>query len=143
MKPSKIPTLSPNPTLERNPFPSYHRALSLYQNWVQIDEIEWDCSKLIETMNVNINAVEFQGIWDEEDEVLKEMVVMQGILPKEVTELKKRVFEENVANITRSGKHCKPFFLEKNHSGRDLGEGSKTGAPKGKEDKEEEYRVLM
>ena len=42
-----------------------------YQNWVQVDKIGWDCSKLIEATNVNINAVEVQGIWDEEDEVLK------------------------------------------------------------------------
>ncbi|KAK9991357.1 hypothetical protein SO802_026342 [Lithocarpus litseifolius] len=65
------------------------------------------------------------GIWDEEDEVLKEVVVVWGILPKGVTELKKRVLEDNVANITRSGKHYKPSFLEKDHPGRDLGEGSK------------------
>ena len=90
---------------------------------MQIDEIEWDCSKLIKTTNVNINAVEVQGIWDEEDEVLKEVVVVWGILPKGVTELKKRILEDNVANITRSGKHYKPSFLETE--------------PKGKEDKEE------
>ena len=72
---------------------------------MQIDEIEWDCSKLIETTNVNINAVEVQGIWDEEDEVLKEMVAVWGILLKGVMELKKSVSEDNVSNITRSGKH--------------------------------------
>ena len=66
---------------------------------------------------------------------------MWGILPKGVTELKKMVFEDNVANITTSGKHYKPSFLEKDHSGRDLGEGSKTMEPKG--DKEEKDRVLM
>ena len=64
---------------------------------MQIDEIEWDCSKLIETTNVNINAVEVQGIWDEEDEFLKEAVAIWGILPKGVTELKRRVLEDNVA----------------------------------------------
>ena len=64
---------------------------------MQIDEIEWDCSKLIETTNVNINAVEVQGIWDEEDEFLKEAVAVWGILPKGVTELKRRVLEDNVA----------------------------------------------
>ena len=53
---------------------------------------------------------------------------------KGVMELKKRVLEENVANITRSGKHCKPSFLEKDHPGRELGEGSKPTEPK--EDKE-------
>ena len=88
---------------------------------------------MIETKNVNINAVEVQGIWDEEDEVLKEAVVVWGILPKGVMKLKKRVLEDNVANITRNGKHYKPSFLEKDHPGRDLGEGSKR-----KEDKEEE-----
>ena len=30
-----------------------------------------------------------------------------------------------VANITRSGKHYKPSFLEKDHPARDLEEGSK------------------
>ena len=44
-------------------------------------------------------------------------------------------------NITRSGKHYKPSFQEKDHPGRDLGEGSKPVEPKG--DKEEEDRVLM
>ena len=58
-----------------------------------------------------------------------------------MTELKKRVLEDNVANITRSGKHYKPSFLEKDHLGRDLAEPSKPTKPKGKE--EEEDRVLM
>ena len=90
-----------------------------------------------------INVVEVQGIWDEKDEALKEVVAIWGILPKVVTELKKRVLEDNVANITRSGKHYKPSFLEKDHPSRDLGEGSKTIEPKGKEDeKEEEDRIL-
>ena len=61
---------------------------------------------------------------------------MWGILPK-------GVLEDNVANITKSGKHYKPSFLEKDHLGRDLGEGSKTLEPKEKEDKEEEDKVLM
>ena len=92
---------------------------------------------------MNVNAVEVQGIWDEEDEVLKEAMAIWGILPKGLTELKKRVLEENVANITRSGKHYKPSFLEKDNPGKDLGEGSKPTEPKGKGDKEEEDRVLM
>ena len=50
-------------------------------------------------------------------------------------ELKKRFLEDNVANITRSGKHYKPSFLEKDHPSRDLEEGSKTTEPKGKEAK--------
>ena len=41
---------------------------------MQIDEIEWDSSKLIESMEVNV--VEVQGIWDEEDEVLRNVVAM-------------------------------------------------------------------
>ena len=110
---------------------------------MQVDEIEWDYSKLIETTNVNINAMEVQGIWDEEDEVLKEAIAIWGILSKGVTELKKRVLEDNVANITRSGKHYKPSFLEKDYLGRDLEEKSKPMEPRGKEDKEEEDRVLM
>ena len=58
-----------------------------------------------------------------------------------MTELEKRVLEDNISNITRSGKHYKPSFLEKDHLGRDLGEGSKPTEPK--EEKEEEDRVLM
>ena len=66
-----------------------------------------------------------------EDEALKEAVVIWGILPKGVIELKKRVFEDNVENITRSEKHYKSSFLEKDHLGRDLGERSKPTKPKG------------
>ena len=98
---------------------------------------------MIETTNVNINAIEVQGIWDGEDEVLKEVIAIWGILPKGVTELKKKVLEDNMANITISGKHYKPSFLEKDHPDRDLREGSKPIEPRGKEDKEEEDRVLM
>ena len=47
-----------------------------------------------------------------------------------------------MTNITRSGKHYKPSFLEKDHPGRDIGEGSKPIKPKGKEEKVEEDRVL-
>ena len=90
-----------------------------------------------------INVVEVQGIWDEKDEALKEVVAIWGILPKGVTELKKRVLENNVANITRSGKHYKSSFLENDHPSRELGERSKPTELKGKEDKEEEDRVLM
>ena len=110
---------------------------------MQLDEVEWDCLKLIETTNVNINAIEVQGIWDKKDEVLKKAIAIWGILPKGMTELKKRVLEDNVANITRSGKHYKPSFLEKDHLGRDLKEGSKPTKPRGKEDKEEEDKVFM
>jgi len=41
---------------------------------VKIDGIKWDCSKLIKTTNVNINVMEVEGIWDEKDEALKEVV---------------------------------------------------------------------
>ena len=67
MEPSQIPTSSPNPP---------------YQNWVQTNEVEWNCSNLIETtnVNVNVNAIEVQGIWDEKDEALKKAVAIWGIL---------------------------------------------------------------
>ena len=107
---------------------------------MQINEIKWDCSKLIETMDVN--AVEVQGIWVEEDEILKNEVAMWGILPKGMTKLKKKVMEDNVANITRSGKHYKPSLLEKDHPSRDIKEGSKPIEPMVKKEKEEEDRVL-
>ena len=42
---------------------------------------------MIETMEVN--PIKVQGIWDQEDEVLKNTVAMWGILPKGMTELKK------------------------------------------------------
>lgn len=42
-----------------------------------------------------------------------------------MSELKKRILEDDVANITRSGKYYKPSFLKKDHSSRNLGEGSK------------------
>ena len=61
---------------------------------------------MIET--IEVNAMEVQGIWDEEDKVLKNVVAIWGILPKGITELKKRVIKENVANITRSGNYYKP-----------------------------------
>jgi len=58
-----------------------------------------------------------------------------------MTKLKKRVLEDNVANIPRSGKHYKPSFLEKDHLGRNMEEGCKPIEPKGKEEKEEEDNV--
>ena len=66
------PNIITKPSIRMNPLPDYHKAPPSYQNWVQIDEIEWDCSKLIKTVEVNI--VEVQGIWDEEDEFLKNAV---------------------------------------------------------------------
>ena len=79
------PKIITKPNIVKNPLPDYHRAPHLYQNWVQIDEIEWEFSKLMGTTNVNINAMEVQGIWDEEDEALKEAVAVWGILLKGVT----------------------------------------------------------
>ena len=55
-----------------------------------------------------------------------------------MAEIKKRVMENSVVNITRSGKHCKSSFLKKDHLSRDIGEGSKPTKPKGKEEKEDE-----
>ena len=52
--------------------------------------------------------------------MLKSAVAVLGILPKGITKLKKRVLEDNVTNITRSGKHYKPSFLEKDHPGRNM-----------------------
>ena len=56
--------------------------------------------------------------------------------------MKRRVIEGDVANITRSGKHYKPSFLEKEHLGRNIGEDSKPMEHKGKVEKEEEDIVL-
>ena len=56
--------------------------------------------------------------------------------------MKRRIIKDNVPNITRSRKHYKPSFLEKDHPSRDIGEGSKPMKPKGKEEKEEEDRIL-
>ena len=47
------------PSIRKNPCP-ITTTLPPYQKWVQIDKIEWDCSKLIET--IEVNAVEVQGI---------------------------------------------------------------------------------
>ena len=88
---------------------------------------------------MEVNTIEVQGIWDEENELLKNTVSVWGILPKGITKLKKWVIKDNVANITRIGKHYKPSFLEKDHPSRDIGEGSKPTKPK---EKEKEDQVL-
>ena len=44
---------------------------------------------------------------------MKNVVAVWGIVPKRITELKKRIIKNNVANITRSGKHYKSSFLER------------------------------
>ena len=59
-----------------------------------------------------------------------------------MTKLKKRVLKDNVANITRSGKHYKLSFLEKDPLGRNTGEGSKPTELKGKEEKKEKDKDL-
>ena len=41
------------PNIRMNPLPDYHRALPSYQNWVQVEEIDWDYLKLIEIVEVN------------------------------------------------------------------------------------------
>jgi len=56
------PNIITKPNIRKNPLPDYHRTPPPYQNWVQVDEVELDCSKLIETTNVNIYAMEIQGI---------------------------------------------------------------------------------
>ena len=61
------PNIITKPSIRKNPLPNYHRAPPSYQIWVQIDEVKWDCSKLIETIEVNV--VEVQGIWDDKDEI--------------------------------------------------------------------------
>ena len=56
-------------------------------------------------------------------------------------ELKKKVLDDNVANRTKSRKHYKPSFLEKDHLDKDLREGCKPTESRGT--KEEEDRILM
>ena len=76
-----------------------------------------------------------------EDEKLKSAIVVLGIVPNGMSELKKRILEDDVANVTRSGKHYKLSFLEKDRPGRNLEEGSRPIRLNGKEEKEED-RVL-
>ena len=125
------PNIITKPSIRKNPLPDYHRAPPSYQNWVQIDGIEWDCSKLI--VIVEVNTIEVQGIWDEIDKVLKSAVAVWGILPKGMAKIKKGIIKDNVANITRSGKHYKPSLLKKDHPGKDIGKGSQPMDPKVKE----------
>ena len=46
------------PNIRKNPLLDFHQALPPYQNWVQVEEIDWDCSKLIETMEVQWKSKE-------------------------------------------------------------------------------------
>ena len=63
--------------------------------------------------------------------------------------MKKKVLDDNVANRTKSRKHYKPSFLEKDHLDKDLREGSKPTESRGtkeeeeEEEEEEEDRILM
>ena len=68
---------------------------------------------------------------------------MWGILLKGMSELKRRGLNDDVENITRSWKHYKPSFSKKDHPGRNMEEGLKPIELKGKEEKEEEDRVLI
>ena len=54
------PNIITKPNIRKNSLLDYHQASHSYQIWVQIDEIEWDYLKLIETVEVNV--VEVQGI---------------------------------------------------------------------------------
>lgn len=54
-----------------------------------------------------------------------------------MSKLKKRIQEDDVANVTMSGKHYKPSILEKNHPGRNIGEGSRPIGLNGNKEKEE------
>ena len=56
------PNIVTKPNIKKNPLLDYHKGPPPYQNWVQVDEVEWDCSKSIKTTNVNINVVEVQDI---------------------------------------------------------------------------------
>lgn len=67
---------------------------------------------------------------------MKSAIAAWGIVPKEMFELKKWILEYDVENVTRSGKHYKSSFLEKDHPGRNLEEGSRPSGLNGKEEKE-------
>ena len=54
---------------------------------------------------------------------------------------KEKGHEGYMANITKSGKHYKPSFLEKDHPGRDIGEGLKPIEPKRKKKKRKEIEL--
>ena len=82
------PNIITKPNIRKNPLPDYHRASPPYQNWMQIDEVERDCSKLIETIEVNV--VEVQGIWDDEDEILKNTMVVWGDTPQRNDRIKEK-----------------------------------------------------
>ena len=50
---------------------------------------------------MEVNIVKIQGIWDEEDEKLKSAIAMCGIVPQEMSGLRKRILEDDVVNVTR------------------------------------------
>ena len=53
---------------------------------------------------VGIDTVEIQGIWDGKYENLKSAIAVWGIVPKGMSKLKKRMQEDDGANVTMSGK---------------------------------------
>ena len=61
--------------------------------------------------------------------------------------IEEKIFEDYVANRTKSRKHYKPSFLEKDRPDKDLREGSKPTESIGTEEEEEEEgekdRILM
>ena len=72
-----------------------------------------------------------------DDEKLKSAIAVWGIAPEGMSKLKKRIQENDVANVNRSGKHLKLSFLDKYHVGRNLGEGSRPVGINGNDQKEE------
>ena len=58
-----------------------------------------------------------------------------------MSDLKKKIQEERVENVTRSWGTTSQFSLEKDHPGRNLGEGMKPIGQNGNEEKKED-RVL-
>jgi len=70
------PNIITKPNIRKNPLLDYHRAPPPYQNCVQVEEVDRDYSKLIEV--VEVSMVEIQGIWDKEDEDLKNAIAVRG-----------------------------------------------------------------
>ena len=74
-----------------------------------------------------------------DDEKLKSAIAVWGIAPKGMSKLKKRIQENDVANVSRSGKHQKLSFLDKYHAGRNLGEGLSPVGINRNEEKQEDW----
>ena len=54
------PNIITKPNIMKNPLLDYHRAPPPYQNYVQVEVVNWDCFKLIEV--VEVKMVEIQEI---------------------------------------------------------------------------------